>query len=389
MKCLEISFTLRLSIKLWTLAAKPGKSETLWRKLIISLGMENGLTVKKRWGFQGNPELHAPAEITIRGVPTMLLSKLNQSDTRPVIPLGHGDPSSFPCFRTSPIAEDAIIDALRSSKFNGYSSTVGIPPARKYSLFFLVITALTGLLLGFPSYLKVSYHSCSVNKRMVQTENGQIGMPSNICCVVVEYLPGGALKCFLIKNRRKKLDFKVVVQMALDLARGYDWSKVLCLVILTETEIGSLSIHEEMLKDVMRTKTYKNVIYKNKFLFKDKIVLDVGAGTGILSLFCAKARAKHVYANLHSIASMSFYPSMELRQTFPHKPIPPGLFHHVSLLSPCIFMKRYGGDLSKASLKANMLVGEAVSIIKTIAARFKLVMKLIFEVLDRRRQVDF
>ena len=46
----------------------------------------------------------------------------------------------------------------------------------------------------------------------------------------------------------------------------------------------------------MRTKTYQNVIYKNKFLFKDKVVLDVGAGTGILSLFCAKAGAKHVYA---------------------------------------------------------------------------------------------
>ncbi|KAF2580134.1 hypothetical protein F2Q68_00006703 [Brassica cretica] len=49
-------------------------------------------------------------------------------------------------------------------------------------------------------------------------------------------------------------------------------------------------IHE-MLKDVVRTKTYQN-----KFLIKDKVVLDVGAGTGILSLFCAKAGAKHVYA---------------------------------------------------------------------------------------------
>lgn len=46
----------------------------------------------------------------------------------------------------------------------------------------------------------------------------------------------------------------------------------------------------------MRTKTYQNVIYQNTFLFKDKVVLDVGAGTGILSLFCAKSGAKHVYA---------------------------------------------------------------------------------------------
>ncbi|CAN1340713.1 Protein arginine N-methyltransferase 1.1 [Linum perenne] len=55
-------------------------------------------------------------------------------------------------------------------------------------------------------------------------------------------------------------------------------------------------ILQEMLKDVVRTKTYQNVIYQNKFLFKDKVVLDVGAGTGILSLFCAKAGAAHVYA---------------------------------------------------------------------------------------------
>jgi hypothetical protein len=54
----------------------------------------------------------------------------------------------------------------------------------------------------------------------IQTENGNIGMPSNVCCVIVEYLAGGALKTFLIKNRRRKLAFKVVVQIALDLARG-------------------------------------------------------------------------------------------------------------------------------------------------------------------------
>lgn len=54
----------------------------------------------------------------------------------------------------------------------------------------------------------------------MQMENGHMGMPSNMCCVVVEYCHGGALKSYLIKNRRKKLAFKVVVQVALDLARG-------------------------------------------------------------------------------------------------------------------------------------------------------------------------
>lgn len=50
-----------------------------------------------------------------------------------------------------------------------------------------------------------------------------------------------------------------------------------------------------MLKDEVRTLTYRNSMYHNKHLFKDKIVLDVGSGTGILSMFAAKAGAKHVY----------------------------------------------------------------------------------------------
>jgi len=54
-------------------------------------------------------------------------------------------------------------------------------------------------------------------------------------------------------------------------------------------------IHEEMLKDQVRTKTYMESIYQNAWYFKDKVVLDVGCGTGILSMFAAKAGAKHVY----------------------------------------------------------------------------------------------
>ncbi|XP_069760621.1 protein arginine N-methyltransferase 8-like isoform X2 [Narcine bancroftii] len=54
-------------------------------------------------------------------------------------------------------------------------------------------------------------------------------------------------------------------------------------------------IHEEMLKDEIRTLTYRNSIYHNKHVFKGKTVLDVGSGTGILAMFAAKAGAKKVF----------------------------------------------------------------------------------------------
>ncbi|OXV09020.1 hypothetical protein Egran_03213 [Elaphomyces granulatus] len=53
-------------------------------------------------------------------------------------------------------------------------------------------------------------------------------------------------------------------------------------------------IHEEMLKDEVRTKSYRDAIYQNRHIFKDKVVLDVGCGTGILSMFAVKAGARHV-----------------------------------------------------------------------------------------------
>ncbi|XP_010052202.2 probable aminotransferase TAT2 [Eucalyptus grandis] len=90
--------------------------------------MENGAPA---WKFRGNGGLSAATVITVRGVLYELMANLNADDGRTVVPLGHGDPSSFPCFRTAPAAEDAIVEALRSGKFNCYGPTVGILPARR------------------------------------------------------------------------------------------------------------------------------------------------------------------------------------------------------------------------------------------------------------------
>ena len=59
---------------------------------------------------------------------------------------------------------------------------------------------------------------------------------------------------------------------------------------------SGLGIHDDMLKDLSRTGAYFKYITENPQIFKDKVVMDVGAGTGVLSLFAVKAGAKKVYA---------------------------------------------------------------------------------------------
>jgi type I protein arginine methyltransferase len=62
-----------------------------------------------------------------------------------------------------------------------------------------------------------------------------------------------------------------------------------------------ISVHELMLKDTARMKAFGNFIELNGPQFVDKIVVDVGSGTGILSLFAARAGAKHVCSVKHCL----------------------------------------------------------------------------------------
>ncbi|KEH37264.1 histone-arginine methyltransferase, putative [Medicago truncatula] len=59
---------------------------------------------------------------------------------------------------------------------------------------------------------------------------------------------------------------------------------------------GQLLHQQNMLQDYVRTGSYYAAVMENRTDFFGRVVVDVGAGSGILSLFAAQAGAKHVYA---------------------------------------------------------------------------------------------
>uniref|UniRef100_A0A3Q2P583 Protein arginine N-methyltransferase 2 n=1 Tax=Fundulus heteroclitus TaxID=8078 RepID=A0A3Q2P583_FUNHE len=60
---------------------------------------------------------------------------------------------------------------------------------------------------------------------------------------------------------------------------------------------GTLRLHLEMLSDRSRTEAYRQVVASNSASLKNKVVMDLGCGTGIISLFCAQlAQPSAVYA---------------------------------------------------------------------------------------------
>ncbi|KAL7589125.1 hypothetical protein Lser_V15G40552 [Lactuca serriola] len=87
---------------------------------------------KQEWGFKENHELHAAASFTIRNILEAIMGNIDESATgKPMIHLGHGDPSVYPCFKPSPVLEEALVQSIQSTQFNGYPAGVGIIPARR------------------------------------------------------------------------------------------------------------------------------------------------------------------------------------------------------------------------------------------------------------------
>lgn len=80
--------------------------------------------------------------------------------------------------------------------------------------------------LDNPNVTKFVGASMGTSNLKIPSKNpseGYTTLPSRACCVLVEFLHGGTLKNYLYKNRKKKLAFKIVIQLALDLSRGLSY----------------------------------------------------------------------------------------------------------------------------------------------------------------------
>lgn len=87
-------------------------------------------------------------------------------------------------------------------------------------------------------------------------------------------------------------------------------------------------LHLEMLADQPRTSKYHNVILQNREFLRDKVILDVGCGTGIISLFCAH------YAQPKAVSHPAAAPSQLWAPVLSLQP---------SLTMPCEWSTEVGG----------------------------------------------
>lgn len=65
-------------------------------------------------------------------------------------------------------------------------------------------------------------------------------------------------------------------------------------VCFYDQSFSKIYFYHFIFKDKVRTESYRDAILNNSNIIRDKIVMDLGCGTSILSMFASKAGAKQV-----------------------------------------------------------------------------------------------
>ncbi|GER46302.1 protein arginine n-methyltransferase [Striga asiatica] len=90
------------------------------------------------------------------------------------------------------------------------------------------------------------------------------------------------------RNRKNETNVKSSIKIASDQIKNINKNYF--------NSYSSFGIHREMISDKVRTDAYRQAILENPSLMRNAVVMDVGCGTGILSLFAAQAGASRVIA---------------------------------------------------------------------------------------------
>ncbi|XP_039123404.1 protein arginine N-methyltransferase PRMT10-like [Dioscorea cayenensis subsp. rotundata] len=80
-----------------------------------------------------------------------------------------------------------------------------------------------------------------------------------------------------------------IARLPAPLDKDVDFTKYFCTYAFLHNQ-------KVVLSDSVRMKAYYYAVFENPNHFRDKVVLDVGTGSGILAIWCAQAGAKKVYA---------------------------------------------------------------------------------------------
>uniref|UniRef100_M4D3H0 Uncharacterized protein n=1 Tax=Brassica campestris TaxID=3711 RepID=M4D3H0_BRACM len=83
------------------------------------------------WHFRGSDTAAKASSVMMRVIVYKLFDLCSPENKKTLLPLGHGDPAVYPCFRTSIHVENAVVDVIRSGKGNSYGPAAGILPARQ------------------------------------------------------------------------------------------------------------------------------------------------------------------------------------------------------------------------------------------------------------------
>ncbi|KAK0064951.1 histone-arginine methyltransferase CARM1, partial [Biomphalaria pfeifferi] len=150
----------------------------------------------------------------------------------------------------------------------------------------------------------IKSHCISIGKEteIARVGNSSLVITNNNCSVLLTFPSIQVLKTFKHKIFKLKEEMTSVFTERTEEASAVQYFQF----------YGYLSQQQNMMQDYIRTSTYQRAMLANLTDFHDKVVLDVGAGSGILSFFAIQAGAKKVYAI--EASSMAQHCEMLVRQ---------------------------------------------------------------------------